>query len=320
MAEHRRKTKVISAVVMLIFVAGTFLFLKSGYSPFLSANGKSGDPKSMSGEYFRTPIKATDRNFEQTIKVVKSLVAEDFIVRRVGRLFVVAGNISEQQMDRFSKFTIEECYGAVCREFIKKEPEHIIVVYLLKDNKSYRFWAKALTDCDSDSPYGFYLPSMRTMVMNIGTGGGTLVHEMIHAIIAVDFPGHPTWFGEGFASLYEACMLNRAGNLRGMLNWRLPALKNAVAAGKLIPLADVLDTDDNTFRGERVGLMYAEARYFCMYMQEKGVLTKFYKTFRDRFDEDNTGRKFVEEILGKKIDVIQKDWVQWVKSLKFRRG
>ena len=37
--------------------------------------------------------------------------------------------------------------------------------------------------------------------MNIGTGGGTLVHELTHSLIAFDFPHVPDWFNEGLASL-----------------------------------------------------------------------------------------------------------------------
>ena len=42
-------------------------------------------------------------------------------------------------------------------------------------------------------------------MMNIGTGGGTLVHEIVHPFVAANFPHCPPWFNEGLGSLYEQC-------------------------------------------------------------------------------------------------------------------
>ena len=41
--------------------------------------------------------------------------------------------------------------------------------------------------------------------MNISTGGGTLVHEIVHPFIQSNFPNCPSWFNEGLGSLYEQC-------------------------------------------------------------------------------------------------------------------
>jgi len=63
--------------------------------------------------------------------------------------------------------------------------------------------------------------------MNIATGGGTLVHEMTHALMAPDFPQAPIWISEGLASLYEQCRVEKQ-SLKGDPNWRLPELKRAL--------------------------------------------------------------------------------------------
>ena len=39
--------------------------------------------------------------------------------------------------------------------------------------------------------------------MNIATGGGTLVHEIVHPFMAANFEQCPSWFNEGLGSLYE---------------------------------------------------------------------------------------------------------------------
>jgi len=38
---------------------------------------------------------------------------------------------------------------------------------------------------------------------HVSLGAGTLVHEMVHAFMAANFPAAPIWFNEGLASLFE---------------------------------------------------------------------------------------------------------------------
>jgi hypothetical protein len=54
-------------------------------------------------------------------------------------------------------------------------------------------------------------------------------------------------------------------------------------------------------------------------MQEKGILKKFYKTFRDNYSEDNTGKKFLEQMFGKSLNEIDTEYVNWVKTLKYNK-
>ena len=63
--------------------------------------------------------------------------------------------------------------------------------------------------------------------MNIDTGGGTLVHEIVHPFIAANFPDCPAWFNEGLASLYEQSGEYR-GRIWGRTNWRLAGLQEAI--------------------------------------------------------------------------------------------
>jgi hypothetical protein len=74
--------------------------------------------------------------------------------------------------------------------------------------------------------------------------------------------------------------------------------------------------DDNTFYVDESALNYSQARYFCMYLQDKGLLKKFYKKFRDNFEKDETGISFAEEILGDKISNTDKDYKSWVLKLE----
>ena len=101
------------------------------------------------------------------------------------------------------------------------------------------------------------------------------------------------------------------------MNWRFPQLRDAVKKGTTVPLKKLLSTND--FYGSNSGLLYAQARYLCMYLQEWGVLEKFYAKFRDNHKKDPTGGKFLEEVLDQKLGQIEKDWLAWVKKLEYDR-
>lgn len=238
----------------------------------------------------------------------------DSYVVGVEEPFVVAGEIDEQTLRRIMRSTIRACSRRMYAQFFDKKPDYVLTVYLFADDRSYRRAAKSIWGDTDVSRFGYYKPGEKTLVMNISTGTGTLVHEMFHALVEPDFPKIPTWLNEGVASLYECCRLEE-NRLVGMMNWRFPRLKKAVDEGGVVPLEKLVATTRRRFYGAGRDLHYAEARYFCMYLQEKGLLERFYKTFRDRRKEDPTGAKFLEELLGKDLDAVQSDWLAWVRSL-----
>ncbi|MGC3967117.1 MAG: hypothetical protein QM775_07010 [Pirellulales bacterium] len=167
-------------------------------------------------------------------------------------------------------------------------PTEPVSILLFADEPSYDRYAKALFGDEGISVYGYYKGDQRTLVMNISTGGGTLVHELTHALADFDFPQIPDWFNEGLASLYEQCrFLPDDRGLEGLPNWRLPGLQTAIRDGKLRSLAQLIEDDD--FRGANVGLNYAQARYFCMFLQERKQLEEFYRRFRATYKSDARG-------------------------------
>jgi hypothetical protein len=152
--------------------------------------------------------------------------------------------------------------------------------------------------------------------MNISTGTGTLVHEMTHALVRYDFPEIPSWFNEGLGSLYERCSLND-GEIIGYVNWRLPELQDAVKDKFYTSLGKLLKTNYDEFYGTNSSLNYAQARYLCQFLQDNGLLKKFFKLFRDTFNEDNTGKAQIEKVYGKSLTELEDDFLRWVKTLKY---
>ncbi|MBI4833240.1 MAG: hypothetical protein HY811_00240 [Planctomycetes bacterium] len=262
-----------------------------------------------------TPNPVNPLNPVVVIDEMKKELGKDYIVDYI-EPFAVAGNISQREFDRFKKGTIKGCSEAMYKDYFDKKPDYILKVYLFEGASSYEAYVKKTEGREPSTPYGYYMDSSKSLIMNIGTGGGTLVHEMFHALVAPDFPDIPAWYNEGMGSLYEQCTVTDDGSLKGMINWRYPILMEAYNNNKLVPLTELFKTTDYEFYDKDKGTNYAQARYFCLYMQEQGILPKFYKKFRDNYDADKTGTKFVEELLGKKIDEIDTDWQKWVPTVK----
>jgi len=102
------------------------------------------------------------------------------------------------------------------------------------------------------------------------------------------------------------------------VNWRLAGLQEVVRAGKLNSLATMLESPH--FRGPGEGTNYAQARYFCLYMQEQGVLTDFYRAFRARHADDPRGIQALAEVFPHtSIEELDKDFQSWVLNLPAAR-
>ncbi len=228
--------------------------------------------------------------------------------------FVVVGNLSENEINRYVERTIQSASSAFNKQFFDKKPDEVIKIYLFKDNKSYRYYAKKLFNDDPTTPYGYFTSGRNRLVMNIGTGGGTLVHELFHSLVRYDFPNIPDWANEGMASLYEQCNISNS-RIKGAINWRFPILIKHLKNGDCIGLENLVAQKNNEFYNKDNGSNYAVARYFCMYMQEKGLLEKFYRQFRKNGEKDPTGKKTLEKLLGKSVTRIEKDWLEWVRQL-----
>ena len=135
----------------------------------------------------------------------------------------------------------------------------------------------------------------QALVMNIATGGGTLVHEIVHPFMAANFPGCPSWFNEGLASLYEQCG-EREGRIRGETNWRLPGLQQAIRADRVPSFESLMSTTTRQFYDKDPGTNYSQARYLCYYLQEQGMEAVRVEIDPPPGTVDDRGREVIGEI------------------------
>lgn len=258
----------------------------------------------------------TDADYARHIMKLKPTVPEGFSIV-LQKPFVVIGDEGASMVRYRAEHTVKWFSDRIRKLYFKKEPPKIYDVWLFKDDKSYRKNAEELFGDRPDTPYGYCSDAHGALVMNIATGGGTLCHEIVHAYIASNFPDCPAWFNEGLASLYEQSG-TRDENVVGLTNWRLAGLKKEIQADNLPSFEKLLSTTTYQFYNMEKGNNYAQARYLCYYLQEKGLLVKFYNAFISSTKKDPSGYETLKKILNESdMAEFKKRWDKWVLKLRF---
>lgn len=235
------------------------------------------------------------------------------------RPFLVIGDDSPAMVRQWSQGTIRWAVERLKRQYFRQNPDHVINIWLFKDKVSYEQNTYDIFRRRPHTPFGYYSPAEKALVMNIDTGGGTLVHEIVHPFIAANFPECPSWFNEGLGSLYEQCSTNN-GRIWGLTNWRLRGLHEAIKDEEYeVPTFEALcSTTTREFYDADPGTNYAQARYLLYYLQQEGLLEKYYHEFRRSAKDDPTGYETLQRVLGEDdMEAFQKKWTEFVLGLRF---
>ncbi|MEZ5988022.1 MAG: hypothetical protein R3F30_02630 [Planctomycetota bacterium] len=303
----------------------TLLLALSAWTLLPACNGSPGDgaqPMLPAGDGAATPERTTapaapdeDAWAEHVRRLEERLPHEGFHVV-VEKPFVVIGDEDRATVERRAERTVRWACRLLEKDFFARRPAEILDVWLFKDKRSYEEHARALFGSRPTTPYGWYSPRHKALIMNISTGGGTLVHEIVHPYVAADFPACPAWFNEGLGSLFEQCN-EKDGHITGLVNWRLTGLRAAIEGKRTRPFAELLATSRDGFYGAGSGLHYAQARYLLLWLQEEGKLRDYYRGFRAAAADDPTGAKTLLKLLGRDdFEAFQAEWEAWVLTLR----
>ena len=182
---------------------------------------------------------------EHVRELKKKLPSDDFTIV-VMPPFVVIGDEEPAEVRRRAKHTVQWAVEKLKAAYFEKDPDDILDIWLFKDKESYEENAEKLFHSKPDTPYGYYSSADKALVMNIATGGGTLVHEIVHPFVAANFPECPAWFNEGLGSLYEQSG-EKDGRIVGHTNWRLPGLQKAIRKKRVPSFKTLCSTTTDEF-------------------------------------------------------------------------
>jgi hypothetical protein len=271
------------------------------------------DPREI--EYGDAADGNTAADYAQHVMRLRRIAPPGFTVA-VEPPFVIASDAHPVEVAAYAHGTIRRAVALLKKDFFARDPDEIIDIWLLADDASYTEHARRVFGDAPDTPYGFYSREHRAIVINIATGGGTLVHEIVHPFMEANFPTSPPWLDEGLASLFEY-PTSVDGHIRGLVNWRLPTLKAAIALGELPTFAWLTSRNAEQFYAEDPGTNYAEARFLCYYLQQRGLLVDFYHAFYEARVSDPTGYETLLATL--EVDDaarFERDWSSWILGLR----
>lgn len=262
---------------------------------------------------YSPPSEFTDADYVQHYMKLRKQIPGGFTAVLSKPFFVIGNQSHSTVKKRWAEGTVRWTVKRLKSMYFSKEPEDILDIWLFRDKRSYLLYTKKLWNTEPGTPFGYYSAFHKVLVMNIATGGGTLVHEIVHPFMHANFPECPDWFNEGMGSLYEQSS-SQNGKIIGLTNWRLSGLKKAIRRKALPPFKTMMQVSG--FYGMRYG--YAQARYLCYYLQKKGLLETYYRSFKAAADSDPTGMKTLKKILNiKDMDAFQKKWELWVMKLRY---
>lgn len=260
-----------------------------------------------------SPYEQDERVLVQAERELRTRLEPTFQVDIAGP-FLIASEAPKFKTDQIVNYTILWLHEQMMRDFSRVKPTPMSkTIYLFLTTASYydhtrRWFGKAPVGAA-----GF--ATENALMVDLATGTGTLVHELIHAYLHTDLPVIPPWIDEGLASLYEQSV-EVNGEIRGLVNWRLPMLKKAIKEKQIIPLNELTALDKAGFSGNNIELHYAEARYLCYYLQELGVLRKFYRAYRDNYQTDPHGIRALLQVLGKSnLQQVQVGWLDFIENM-----
>ncbi len=275
------------------------------------------------GKIAPPPVSAgrhTDADFAQHILALKKQLPDRSFSIVVEKPFVVVGDEPKATIEKRAESTVRWATKHLKAGYFPKDPKHILTIWLFKDKASYDKHTQALWGSKPHTPYGYYSSFHKALVMNIATGGGTLVHEIVHPFVEANFPDCPSWLNEGLGSLYEQCG-QRNGRLVGLPNWRLKGLQRAIRAGSLPSFKTLCATTTQQFySGKHRATNYAQARYLLYELQQRQRLRTFYQKFHANRKTDPTGYRTLLSVLGETdqtIAAFQKGWEKRMLGLRY---
>ncbi|HSL70970.1 MAG TPA: hypothetical protein VK864_12060 [Longimicrobiales bacterium] len=259
------------------------------------------------------------------IAKVAALAGTGYRVRSYGPFVLASRTHSEASLQRIAG-GLAAYVDFFVREFGMARPEQLLTIYLADSKARMSALAARVHGIKvNELSIGYSFRNDLSMVAIVPAEVyGTLAHELFHLLVRREFGDVPPWLDEGFAALYEVSRVRADGQVEGLHNWRGRVLE--FMGPNFVPLADLLSADWNRFDAQghdvdRQATNYAKARYFALYLQERGELAKVYRSFRERDvlalkelpGTDAVHR--IEQLLGAPIAAIDADFMAWFRKL-----
>ncbi len=196
-----------------------------------------------------------------------------------------------------------------------RRPSYAVPVIVFSTSEGLR----AYLGPDAGGIVGAYDRSTHSIAFDTSAGKlPTLSHEIAHALMHYDWGERsaPTWFDECVATVFENPRWPADGGIEGEVHGhRLARAQGLVRAGAR--LDDVFAITNASFKVDsQSDRNEALARYTCLWLQSRGQLWPFYRSWREGWDDDRIGAETFERVTGMTPHDASDSWRSWVLSLR----
>lgn len=216
--------------------------------------------------------------------------------------FLLIGFEGREELENHLEKGVKDFYSFFVNKFFKAEYKRPIVLFI-----SPRPWEiveateKLYPDINlpTYAPFlGYFNPKDNLIMATGGSSGyGTVLHEMVHALMAVDFPDAPLWFNEGLASLYERTEWCN-GTLKGLPNWRFDRLKDE----NVKTLSELAQID---FGDEYSAML---VRFIFLFFDNKNLLSDVYRCAKEK------GHSISVSDIVDEFQLSEQEWLTFVRE------
>lgn len=173
-------------------------------------------------------------------------------------------------------------------------------------------------EIDVDDPErtpGVYLHGRRLLVSR--DIGSTMRHEFTHRMHWADMERlgqrHAMWVQEGLAGLYEDYVWRPDGSIRFVPNLRHNIARRQVASGVDLDFEDLFRLDPESFLAGNARY-YPQVRSLFEFLADLDLLSTWYRTYCETFEQDPTGGRAWERTFGLPLDDVNRRWQRWVRD------
>jgi hypothetical protein len=222
--------------------------------------------------------------------------------------FIVVTDEEQAEITKRLEFTVPWVIEKLKNAYSWKNPRSVVEMWLFANRGHYDSCMKTFYDQTFRGTNGGFLPRCNAIVADISVGNGILVHEMVHAFVRANFPSCPSWFNEGLASLYNRCS-EASGEMRGHPDGAVTTLQSAILSGRTLPIERLCALTYKEFHATYETRNYAQSRYLCYCLQERGLLREYYRAFYANRRRDPTGYRTLQKLVGgKDMRQFQEEW------------
>jgi hypothetical protein len=248
------------------------------------------------------------------IRVLQKTLPDNIFTIVVSPPFVFVSDEETADLSTLVDHTIKWIVPKLKATYFRKSPRTDTVIWILKNRESYESYVQKYGIPKNLLKAGYFSPQKNEIVIDAYHWYGELLHEIIHAFMASNFPQCPAWFNEGLATLYSTC--KEEGDILGLPDWRLYDIQSAILTQTVLSFKEFCALEKKDFYQFDEERNYAQAQYLCYYLQQHGLLNEFYQIFQRNLSTDPTGYKTLQTVVRyKDMQEFQEDWKRFILTI-----